>query len=342
MTDDSPLDTPIPLGKIPPDLLSRLLADSRREAPDVVVGPGLGEDAAVVRLGDRMVVATSDPITFPTPKPGWYAVHVNANDVAVMGGIPQYFLLSLILPPGSTEGLVSECVAQAVDALDALGAVLIGGHTEVTEAVNTTVVSGTMLGTLLVPEPLSTGGGRAGDAVVQVNPMAVEGTSILAGEHRQELVAKVGEETVARAEGFLTDPGLSVVAPARLAAAKLQVHAMHDPTEGGIATGLREIAQASGTGLAIEGSALIVAPETEKVCRALGYDPLGLISSGCLLFTVPADQGESAVRLLQGEGYPAARVGTLTAVEGTYELVKADGTTCPLPEFAVDQLASQG
>lgn len=342
MTQYSLADTAIPPGKIPPALLSKLLTDSRRDAPDVVVGPALGEDAAVVRLGDSMLVVASDPITFPTPKPGWYAVHVNANDIAVMGGAPRYFLLSIMLPPGSTGGFVSECVAQAVEALDALGAVLIGGHTEVTEAVNTTVVSGTMLGTLLVPEPLSTGGGRAGDAVIQVNPMAVEGTSILAGEHRDELVEGLGEATVARAEAFLTDPGLSVVAPARLAATGLPVHAMHDPTEGGIATGLREIAEASGTGLVVEERALILAPETEHVCRVLGYDPLGLISSGCLLFTVCAEAAASAVCLLQREGYPAARVGTLTADGGVYELAKADGSARPLPEFNVDQLASQG
>ena len=335
-------DSPIPPGKIPPELLARLLAGSQRNAPDVVVGPGLGEDAAVVRLGGRLVVVTCDPITFPTPKPGWYAVHVNANDIAVMGGSPEYFLLSIMLPPGSTGRQVSECVGQAVDALDSLGAVLIGGHTEVTEAVNTPVVSGTMFGGLLVPEPLSTGRGRAGDAVIQVNPMAVEGTSILAGEHRDTLVEALGELTVARAEGFLTDPGLSVVAPARLAASRLRVHAMHDPTEGGIATGLREIAQASGTGLVVEERALILAPETEKVCRALAYDPLGLISSGCLLFTVPAAEAEEAVRLLRSEDYPAAQVGSLTADAGTYELVGADSTVGALPEFAVDQLAGQG
>ncbi|MEW5722106.1 MAG: AIR synthase family protein [Thermodesulfobacteriota bacterium] len=329
-------------GKVPAAMIERLLSLPRRVDPRVLVGPVAGEDAAVVDLDRGAVVVTTDPITFPTPRPGYYAVHVNANDVAVMGAQPLYFTLTLIMPPGTTFGLIEAVFKDAVEAGDSLGVVLIGGHSEVTEAVRTPVLVVSMFGRLTVPAPLCTGRGRPGDSIVQVGPLAVEGTSILAARHRERLTAELGAELVERAAGFLYDPGLSVVAPARLAAEKLEVGAMHDPTEGGLATGLREIAQASGTGLEIRRDRLILAEETIKICRLLGYDPLGLISSGCLLFTVPGGQAKDAVLTMTRAGYPAAEIGRLTDRPGEYMLDLGSGRRTGLPGFDIDELARGG
>jgi len=327
-------------GKISPGLLKRFLDLPRKTSPALLVGPSYGEDAAVVRLGDRQVVVTSDPITFKTSRPGYYAVHINANDMAVMGAVPQYFTLTLIMPPGTTEQEAAAIMIEAIEAGDALEVVLIGGHSEVSEAVNTVVIAVSMWGELATAQPLKTSDGQPGDAIIQVGPMGIEGTSILAAEHEQALEKEFGQAFTERAAGFLLDPGLSVVAPARLAAANLDIHAMHDPTEGGLATGLREIAVASQTGLTVRQEKLLVSPETVKVCRFLKHDPLGLISSGCLLFTIAEKEAEKAVQLMTASGFPAAQIGNLTRTRGKYYLENETGRRSKLPAFAVDELAA--
>ncbi len=330
----------LPKGKVPPDLLERLLAGLPRQAPELVVGPAIGEDAAVLELDPGLLVVAADPITFPTPRPGWYAVHVNANDAAVMGAAPEYFLLTVLLPPGTRASELEGIIEQAAMAADSLGATVIGGHTEVTEAVATPVIAGTVLGRLLCPAPIRTGGGQPGDALLQVQPMAIEGASILATEHRDSLEEMVGPETVMRAAAFLDDPGISIVAPARLLAEQFPVHAMHDPTEGGLATGVRELAAASGTGVRIRRQSLLIAPETQRICAALGYAPLGLISSGCLLAALPVDRADAAVCELRNAGFAAARIGELTAPTAGMTMETPSGRLTELPEFLVDQLAA--
>ncbi|NOY79705.1 MAG: hydrogenase expression protein [Kiritimatiellaeota bacterium] len=335
-------NAPLPAGKISPSLLQHLLAglSRSRQVPGLVIGPALGEDAAVLELDSGLWAVAADPITFSTPRPGWYAVHVNANDAAVMGAAPKYFLLTVLLPPGTRASQVEDIMTQAAVAADSLGASVIGGHTEVTEAVTAPVIAGTVLGRLLCPAPVRTGGGRPGDALLQVQPMAIEGASILATEHRRTLEGAVDPETVACAAAFLDDPGISVVAPARLLVEGFPVHAMHDPTEGGLATGIRELATASGTGVRVRRQALLIAPETRRICATLGYDPLGLISSGCLLAALPADSADAAVCELRNAGFAAARIGELTDRAGGMVLEEPSGHWTELPEFLVDQLAA--
>ncbi len=332
----------LPVGKIQEDVLGQLLAVARRECPDLRLAPDFGEDAAVVKIGSRLVAVGADPITFATPRPGFFAVQVNANDLAVTGALPRYFTLTVLLPPGACAEDAVEIVADACEAADAHGMVLIGGHTEVTEAVRSTVVSVTMFGELMRPEPVRTGDGQPGDTVIQVNALGIEGTAILASAHRDELASQIGTALVDRAAGFSTDPGLSVVAPAVFAASRLGVRAMHDPTEGGIATGLRELGTASGTGIEIDPAALLVAPETTAICDLLGYDPLGIISSGCLLLTVPGDRDAASVELLRGAGFDAGRIGVLTETSGEFVMRTGSGPACVLPTFTVDELAGNG
>ncbi|MBT3374408.1 MAG: hypothetical protein HN742_19740 [Lentisphaerae bacterium] len=329
----------LPVGKLPPDLLEGILERCSGESKDVVVPPRAGEDAAVLRMGRRLIAVGADPITFPTPKPGFFAVHINANDIAVTGAAPQFYLLTLLLPPGTSAAEVYSIVDGALEAGRQVGATLVGGHTEVTGAVTTPVVSICMFGQLLRPEPLATGNGKPGDAVIQVNPLGIEGTAILAYEHEARLVEELGRELVSRALAFAETPGLSVVEPALLAASRLPVHAMHDPTEGGIATGLRELAGASRTGVRIDAGELIIAAETEAVCNACGVDPLGMISSGCLLMSVPEKHAGGCAAMLEEAGFTARRIGSLTDQEGQCRVVGSNGDEWDLPEFSVDELA---
>jgi len=332
----------LPVGKVPPDVLVRLLAQCVSPgSSEVVTGPAWGEDAAAVRVeGARMLAAAMDPITFPTPRPGWYAVHVNANDLAVSGARPLFFLLTFLFPPDTAESTVMESVRQAKEAADSIGARIIGGHTEITEAVDSIVVVGAAFGPVIGAAPIRTGGARAGDALLQVDPMAIEGTTILAEEHRDALVERLGREILDRAASFIDDPGISVVRPALFAAENFIVHAMHDPTEGGIATGIAELAGASDLGVEVWEKRLMIAPETRAVCAALGYDPLGLISSGCVLMAVPSDKCEDYVNALRHAGFSAAHIGQLLPSGEGMHLVRSNGERVELPRFEVDQLAS--
>jgi hydrogenase maturation factor len=329
--------TPLPLGKLRPALLRDLLA--RHAAPDarVIVGPRVGEDAAVLDMGDRYLVATTDPITFVTEDLGWYALVVNANDLAVRGAAPRWFLATCLLPEGrTTEAEVAALFAQLGAACQALDVALVGGHTEVTPGLDRPIVVGTMLGEVEKARLVTTGGARPGDALVLTKGVPVEGTSIIARARTAELRARGYDDAwLARARGMLGR--LSVVPEALLASDLVPVHAMHDPTEGGVATALWEVADAAGVGLAVEAERIPVLAEGAALCREFGLDPLGTIASGALLLALaPADAG-IVLHALAREGIDAAFIGRVVSREAGVVLTRG-GQPAPLPRFDQDEI----
>jgi hydrogenase maturation factor len=326
-------------GKLPPDLLARMLARLPAGAPDLLVGPGVGEDAAALAFGDRALVVAMDPITFATDLIGWYAVHINANDIAVMGAAPRWFLATLLLPPSAEEADVAGIFDQLTDACRGLDILLIGGHTEVTPDISQPVLVGCMLGEVPRDALLTSAGAHPGDVLILSGPAAIEGTAILGREAPDALRSRgIGDDAIERARRLLFDPGISVVSPARAAAAAGGVTAMHDPTEGGIATGLRELALASGVGLEIAADRIPVWPLTRDICRALDLDPLGLIASGALLIAARPDAAESLIAALKQVSPTVTRIGrALPEGEGLWML--AGGERQALPEFARDEIA---
>ena len=269
------------VGKLPPELLARLLGQVRTDDPRVLVGPRVGADAALIDMGDRVLVATADLVTFATDRIGWYAVHVNANDIACTGARPRWFLATVLLPEGSTAAVAEGVLREVREACDDLGVTLVGGHTEVTYRLDRPIVSGVMLGEAPRERVVWPGGARPGDLLVLTRSIAIEGTALLAREAPDALAARgVARETVEAAAALLATPGISV-APAALAARDAGgVRAMHDPTEGGLATGIREIADAAGVGVGVDLARVPVFPACREISDALGLDPLGLLASG--------------------------------------------------------------
>ncbi|MBN1936873.1 MAG: hydrogenase expression/formation protein, partial [Anaerolineae bacterium] len=254
-----------PVGKLPPENLARLLHKYTFSLPDdrVLVYPGVGEDAAVIDIGDRWLVAKTDPITFATDEIGWYAVNVNANDIAAAGGTPRWFLSTLLLPQAKTdEALAERIMAQIAAACRTLDVVPCGGHTEITYGLDRPIVVGMMLGEIEPGRLIHTGGMQVGDEIVLTKGAAVEGTAIMALEKAADLQGRFSADFLARCRGFLHDPGISVLREAQIAVQNATVHAMHDPTEGGVATGLWELAAASGVGLEVDEAAIPVFEET--------------------------------------------------------------------------------
>lgn len=330
----------LPTGKIPADLLDRLLSRYTRTDESVVVGPGIGVDAAVITAGHHLVVVKSDPITFATDEIGWYAVHVNANDVVCLGATPRWFLATLLLPEGqTTPDLVERIFSQLDAACRALDVLLVGGHTEVTYGLDRPIVSGHMLGTVQ-PEGLVTpAGARPGDRVLIVRGFPIEGTSIIARERADELRRRgYDEATIREAQNFLFEPGISVVRAARILLESGPVHALHDPTEGGVATGLLELAVAAGLGIEVEAQSLPLLPLGQRLCAEFGLDPLGTIASGALLAAVPPDSVSAHLRALETAGIPAADVGQLLPPDSGHWLL-VDGERRPLPCFPADEIA---
>ena len=326
-------------GKLPPGLLSDLLERIHIRDPRVVLGPKLGEDAALIDIGDRYLVAKSDPITFATDLIGWYLVQVNANDLAVMGAAPKWLMVTLLLPEGTTSEQVEDAFEQITNACDQLGITLVGGHTEITLDLSRPIAVGALLGEVDKDKVVLTSGAKPGDSIILTKGIAIEGTSILAREAGESLDdAGVEPQVIERATHLLFDPGISVVKDAGIALTSGGIHAMHDPTEGGLATGLAEMASAAGVGLTIDLEHVPVLPETAAISTALGLDPLGLIASGALLAAVAPDDAPQLVNALESGGIPAREIGRFTTAAHGLQTRTPQGDR-PLPTFSRDELA---
>ena len=327
------------IGKFPPDLLDRLLAKNLINDPRVLLGPKVGEDAAVIEVGDRLLVAKCDPITFATDLIGWYAVQVNANDVACTGGTPRWFLATLLVPEHFSELEAEAVFDQVLEACTALGISLVGGHSEVTYGIQRPIVMGAMLGDVSRERLIKTGGAQEGDSIVVTKGIAIEGTALLAREQAGNLrQAGVDAETIEAAGAMIINPGISVVDDARIACDTVRVHSLHDVTEGGLATGLAEVARASGLGLAVEEGSMPILPACQSVCQALDLNPLGLLASGALLVTLPPADVPALVAALGQEGIDGWEIGLMIAPEEGLQMIGRQGEV-PLPEFPRDELA---
>jgi hydrogenase expression/formation protein HypE len=322
-------------GKLPPALLTALLRRRGRRDPRVVVGPQFGEDAAAVTLGTHDLVITTDPVTFTRAEAGWYAVHVNANDLAVMGAPPAWFQAAVLLPAGSSAAAARAVFADIDRACRQLGVALTGGHTEVTPAVRLPVVVGTMLGTVATGRLVRSSGARPGDLLVLTKTAGLEGTAILARAHARTLRALLGPAALRRASRLHRVPGISVVREA-LAAAAAGVSAMHDPTEGGVAMAVVELAAASHRHIELDVDRVPVRPDTAAICDRFGLDPLGLLSSGALLATIAPERAATLLRRLQRLGVRATVIGRVRSGRGV--VARRAGRRVPLRASARDEL----
>jgi len=328
----------LPVGKINPDILGRLIAKYTGRDPRIVIGPEVGEDATIIDMGEIYLVAKTDPITHVTSEIGHYAVNVNANDIAAMGGKPLWFLATILMPLESDEKGVENIFSQISKACETLGVSYCGGHTEVTSCVNIPVVVGQMLGEVTKSELKPSSAAKPGDDLIMTKAAAIEGTAIIALEKEKELSAHFPKELILRAQNYLHQPGISIVKEAAVAASFSDVHALHDPTEGGIATGIHELAMASRLGVEVFRERIPVSEETERLCEHFGVDPLGVFASGSLLIGASPSVSGALLGALQGEGINAVHIGTLVDKDKGMKLIK-DSRSTSLPVYHQDELS---
>lgn len=337
--DDS---RPLPPGKLPNELLDRYLGALDCRDPSVLVGPRVGEDVAAVSLsGEDTLVLKSDPITFATEAVGYYAMVVNANDLATCGARPRWMLATLLFPPGTSADRVRQVMLELQQAASQFGVSLCGGHTEITDAVTRPVVVGQLAGTVSRSRLIDKRKMRAGDQVLLTKRVAVEGTALIAREFATRLLELgLRREEVEQCRRFLTDPGISILREAEIAAGCKEVRALHDVTEGGVATAVRELGAAGGHRLRVYPDRIPIFGQTARICKLLDLDPLGLIGSGSLLIACGPESSPGLSKDLHEAGIPVACIGeVLEEGSGLEALEREGGRPVPWPAFETDEIA---
>jgi hydrogenase expression/formation protein HypE len=324
-------------GKVPSDVLRRLVFNRLGVPTDrVLSGPGVGEDAAVIDMGDRVLVAKGDPITGAEGNIGWLSVHVNANDIASTGARPLWFVCIALLPEGADESLLAGIMDDIHEACLEVGASLVGGHTETTPGLDRPVLAGFMMGEAPRDRYVTTGGAKPGDLIILTKGAGIEGTAVISIDLRDHLRGKVSDPVVERGAAMVR--WISVVPEAMKAVESAEVSSLHDPTEGGLMNGLWEMAEAAGVGLRVDAASIHVPDETRQICGALGVDPLRLLGSGALLITAQPGEAEKIMKALATEGIGASVIGEVKPLSEGRLLVDEEGSHTPIEAVEQDEI----
>jgi len=301
-------------GKLPFDLLQKVLKKYSIIDPTVIVGPKIGEDAAVIDPGKESKhywVMTSDPITFTTDEIGYYGVVVNLNDIATRGATPKYFLATLLFPEKDSDRTrIHKVFHQIHNACRRFKVSFVGGHTEITPCLERVILSGHMIGKVNKRDLVRTSGARSGDVLLLIKGVCIEGTSIIAREKEKELRLRgFSASFIKRAKSFIFDPGIDVLQATQIACRHATIHSMHDPTEGGLINGIVEMAIASEKEIEVDLEKVFIYEEAKILCREFGLNPLGTIASGSLLLTCSPKDFPALQKVFQRTPIPIRVIG---------------------------------
>ncbi len=327
----------LPAGKVPPEILKDVILNYLgAKRSEVVVGPSYGLDGAVVEIGSKSLVTSMDPITGALERIGWLAVDINANDVATFGVQPKFFASCLLLPGTATEDTV-EIICKQIDwAAKKLGVAVIGGHSETTPRLPFPIVVGYCIGATDGRNYVTAQGAKAGNKLLLTKSVGIEGTAILATDRRAQLSREISKSTLEKARDYFGQ--ISIVKEALVAFKTGHVTAMHDPTEGGVAGGVHELAGASNVGFRIYEEEIQITEETFKICEFFQIDPLQLIASGSLLIAAERDHADEIVELLGKNEVAASVIGEILSDSKKQLLIRKGGRAEKLVRPASDHL----
>jgi len=331
------LGLPLSSGKLPNDLLEHFLTGLNFHDSSVLIDAAVGEDAAAVDIEkEEVLVIKSDPITFATDAIGHYAVIINANDIATTGAIPRWFLTTLLFPSGVTASLIRQVIHELESVCRRWNIRLCGGHTEITDAVTRPVITGMLAGTVTKNRLIDKRNIKSGDNVLLTKAVAVEGTAIIAREFGDRLaVLGMTESDIETCKQFLFS--ISILEEAQIARNCGGVSAMHDITEGGLATALMELSIAGKHRIRVNMERIPVFPQTKKICALLGIDPMGLIGSGSLLICSRNNETETLMKNIRAAGIDIACIGEVMEAGRGVEAVSKAGPAA-WPSFEVDEI----
>lgn len=298
----------LPPGKIPVKLLNDIvfknLGINRKE---IIIGPKAGIDGAVLDLGDKNLIVSMDPVSGAFEKIGWLAVNINANDVATFGVEPSFMFSCILLPENADSKLIEDISIQIHKAAKEVGIAIVGGHCESTIGLNKPIVVGCVLGFTDKKKYVTASGAKPGDNIILTKSAGIEGTAILATDKEKILRKEIQLNTIQNAKKFYKE--ISIVKDALTAFQTGGVHAMHDPTEGGIIGGIHEIADASKVGVRIIKNKIPIRAETSTICKYFQIDPLQLISSGALIISASPKYTNKIIEKLENKGIQAKVIG---------------------------------
>lgn len=322
-------------GKVPNEVLNKIvLSKINKFRKEVIFRPGIGEDCAALDFGKYACVLSTDPITGASKDVGHLAVHISCNDIASCGVEPMGLMVTILCPVGTTEAELGIVMDQICKTAEELNVEVIGGHTEVTPAVNKIVISTTCIGKALKDEIISSAGARPGDSVIITKSIGLEGTGIIASDFEPKLTEVLTSDEIKLAKSFLAH--ISVVKEGILAG-KFGATSMHDITEGGVLGAAWEVSEASETGIVIKKDNIPIENVTNSICRIFNLDALRLISSGCMLIT--CKDAEGLIELLAKNNIKASVIGSITENKNEKLIVsEKDGTVQNIEPPAADEL----
>lgn len=332
----------LPIGKLPVGKLKALLAGLPDLSGDVILGPGIGLDCAVVQPSGDLLVLKSDPITFASDSIGWYLVQINVNDLATAGARPRWLMVVMLLPEENASQLTSEIGDQLQQACQHFGISIIGGHTEITHGINRPILVGTLIGEVKRDQLVTPRGAEPGDRLLLTKGLPIEAVSIIAREFKDRLSSSPAHftpEDILAAQNYLHEPGISVYREARAALQAGGVHAMHDPTEGGLYAALWELAEASQHSLAVNLSSVPIPTLARRICQSLEIDPFGAIASGALLLAVAPANSTQVTEAIQSEGIVCTEIGEVRSDEGKPLVWSSYDEKSLLPRPVRDEIA---
>lgn len=326
----------LPVGKLDSDVLKRIVIDKiKYKSEDVKVRAGVGEDCAVVGYGDYDCVISTDPITSSINDVGRLSIHISCNDIASNGVQPIAITLAVMLPKGTAEEDVEKIMAQAAKSAEDVGVEIVGGHTEITEAVNQPVIVSTAFGKVVAGESQSASDMRAGDVILMTKQAGLEGTGIICSDYEEELSKVLSADELAEGKRMLDD--VSVVKEGVIAG-KIGTHGMHDVTEGGILGAVWEMCNISGLGVLLDEDEIAVSEVTEKVCAHFSIDWKRLISSGCMIIVASAEKADDICAELCHNGVMVSKIGRVTGADEGLMLKKSDGNLEEIDPPKTDEL----
>lgn len=297
------------VGKIPEVVLKRsILKQIGRRRDEILVGPAVGEDCSVLTIHeDEVLVLSTDPITGTVDQIGTLAVHNTINDIASNGAQAIGIMVSILLPISAFESDLKEMMKEMESVCKDLNIQIIGGHTEVSKAVNQPIITVTGVGKIKRNHMVKTAGAKAGQEIVMTKWTGLEGTAIIAKSKEEELLGRYNASFINGAKDMIRD--ISVVKEAEIAS-QYGVSAMHDISEGGVFGALWELGVASNVGIQVDINKIPIRQETVEICEFYDLNPYKLMSAGSLL--IVTDRANGLVDQLMEAKIPAKVIGQIT------------------------------
>ena len=312
------------------DLEKYVFKNINSHRKEVLTKSSIGIDTAVLDFNGDLIVTSVDPITGANKNLGYLAINISVNDVSCQGADPVGVLISILLPAESKLEDLNKIMEDADRACRQNNLEIIGGHTEVTDAVNKIVLTTTVIARVNKNKMPNISSIKVGDVIAVSKDIGLEGTSIILEEKGNEFLS---EDELRKESIDIKD--LSVLREAKIAV-DFNVKYMHDVTEGGIYGALWECSEAIGKGIEVDNIKIPVKDVTKKIGSHYNINIYGLISSGSMLMVFNEEDFKAYKKACLEKNIKITQIGKVT--EENKKILFDNGKKTEIPEPASDEL----